>query len=191
MWVESTFPMSRRRQRGVGMIEVLIALVVVAFGLLALAHFQVELVRNGSDSKRRTTAVNLAMQKIEDLRSFTRLTGTGESYTAIGNLDGGKVDPASGNLILPAGWSTMAGTKYYLGWVVTDYYYATRNAAPTTTVPTPAPAYPDFKKVRVAVIWEDEQGEKRSVALETVISPLNPLDSGLVASGTDTLYVAP
>lgn len=179
------------RQGGVGLIEVLITLAVVAFGLLALARFQVDLIRDGSDSKRRTAAVNLAMQKTDDLRRYTTLTGATESYTIIANNAGGLVDPATGGLKIPAGVQTISGTAYTLAWTVTNYYYSGLNTAPTTTVPTPAPTYVEFKKVRVSVTWSDEQGTAENVALETVIAPLSPLDSGLVASGTGPLYAAP
>jgi Tfp pilus assembly protein PilV len=55
------------------LVEVLIALVVLAIGVLAIAVFQTTLSRNSDLAKQRTEATRLAQQRIEDLRAYPRL----------------------------------------------------------------------------------------------------------------------
>lgn len=65
------------RQRGFTLIEALISLVVMAFGMLALSGMQLSLSRNADLAKQRTEAMRLAQARIEDMRSFTGIsTGT-------------------------------------------------------------------------------------------------------------------
>lgn len=64
-------------QRGFALIEALIALLVMAFGMLALSGMQVSLSRNADVAKQRTEAMRLAQARIEEMRSFTGIsTGT-------------------------------------------------------------------------------------------------------------------
>lgn len=55
--------------RGVGLIEVLVALVVVSLGLLALASFHTELMSTSGENKARSEAQNLAEDKVEELKN--------------------------------------------------------------------------------------------------------------------------
>lgn len=65
------------RQRGFTLVEALVALVVMAFGMLALAGMQLSLSRNADVAKQRTEAMRLAQERVERMRSFTGLsTGT-------------------------------------------------------------------------------------------------------------------
>jgi len=65
------------RQRGFTLIEALIALLVMAFGMLALSGMQLSLSRNADVAKQRTEAMRLAEARLEELRSFTGVsTGT-------------------------------------------------------------------------------------------------------------------
>lgn len=59
----------RRRQVGFSMIEVLIALVVLAFGLLGLALMQTLNLRYTQSAQQRTLAVNLASELLDTMRT--------------------------------------------------------------------------------------------------------------------------
>lgn len=61
--------MKIRRNQGIGLIEALIATVVIAVGLVALASMQGNFLSSSSDSKTRSEALVLAKQKIEELRN--------------------------------------------------------------------------------------------------------------------------
>ena len=69
-------PYDRRisHQRGFTLVEALISLVVMAFGMLALSGMQVSLSRNADVAKQRTEAMRLAQARIEEMRSFTGIS---------------------------------------------------------------------------------------------------------------------
>lgn len=52
--------MRRKLQRGVGLFDALVALAILAFGMLALARMQTRLVAQATDSQLRLTASRLA-----------------------------------------------------------------------------------------------------------------------------------
>lgn len=62
------------RQSGFTLLEALIALLVMAFGMLALAGMQANLSRNADVAKQRTEAMRLAEERLERLRSFVGIT---------------------------------------------------------------------------------------------------------------------
>ena len=63
------FPIRRRNAAGFSMIEVLIALVVLAFGLLGLALLQTMNLRYTKSANQRTQAVNLSGELLDMMRS--------------------------------------------------------------------------------------------------------------------------
>lgn len=68
----------RRAQRGVGMIEVLIAVLVLAIGLLGIAAMQAAALRNSQSSLERSTATVLAYSMFDAMRAnanVARLNG--------------------------------------------------------------------------------------------------------------------
>lgn len=62
--------MNRKRTQGITLIEALIALAVLAFGLLGIAKLHSELMHSTAVSKARTEAVQLAEAKIEEMRNL-------------------------------------------------------------------------------------------------------------------------
>jgi Tfp pilus assembly protein PilV len=66
----------RREQRGFSLNEALISLTVLTSGLLTLAQFQGDLHENRRQTKAQTTAINLVLDKVEELRD---LAASGES----------------------------------------------------------------------------------------------------------------
>lgn len=68
------------RQRGITLIESLLACVLLSVGLLALLRVQPELRAHAEAARQHGEAVRLAQQEIEGLRGFATLDG----YAAIG-----------------------------------------------------------------------------------------------------------
>lgn len=66
---------SVRRQRGISLIEAMVALLVMGFGALALVGVQASLRINGDIAKQRAEAVRIAQASIERWRSFSELSG--------------------------------------------------------------------------------------------------------------------
>jgi type IV pilus modification protein PilV len=60
----------QHRQRGFSMLEALVSMLVMAFGMLAVAAFQITLSRNSDLAKQRTEATRLAQEKLEALRTY-------------------------------------------------------------------------------------------------------------------------
>lgn len=75
-------------QRGFTLLEALIALVVMAFGMLALAAMQITLSRSGDVAKQRTEAVRLAQRQIDELRSYTSIAAAASTPIAWDTLSG-------------------------------------------------------------------------------------------------------
>lgn len=59
-----------RFSSGFSLIEILIAIVVFAIGMMALAQFQGSLTRSNAAAMQRTTAINMAEEIIEDQQGF-------------------------------------------------------------------------------------------------------------------------
>ena len=95
-----------KKQNGVGLIEVLIATVVIAIGLLAVASLQGEFLSSSGGSKIRSEALTLAQQKIEELKNNINLA----EYNAIPNSADVVADAAN-----PI---TGTNTSFTRSWVI-------------------------------------------------------------------------
>lgn len=168
----------RRPARGVGMIEVLIALLVVALGVVGLARFQGTFTKTGAAAKSRVVANQLAREKLDDLKSFTQLNSGGAGvfgYDEIAANTGG-AEKTDGTLVFPSGALTVSNTAYQRTWTSTGYYYCGGNAAPSTTNCSGAAAKtrPDFKALRVTVAWTDADGASQTLVLDDAAASVDP-----------------
>ena len=68
---ETTDRRDRRREGGISMIEVIIALAVLGFGMLGIAAAQISAYRFSDSSRERTLAHGLAQQQIEIFQSMS------------------------------------------------------------------------------------------------------------------------
>ncbi len=144
-------PPCRRRSRGVSLIEALVALAVLAFGLLGVAGMQSSLRATADSTRQRAEAVRMAQEKIEELRAFTVLSGA-----ASGEID--YDDIVSGN-DTPAPPSGYANTTFTRTWTVT----------------APGSGAPAFKVVSVSVGWTDRNNVSGSVTLSTNVLRAAPV----------------
>ena len=157
---------SSRPQRGITLIEALIAFLVLALGMLAIARVQTHLRLNAEVARQRSEAVRLAQEDIETLRAFAVLaTAPGasgapgaHSFEAIAS-DSRTVD--SGN-----GYATH--TAYLVARQVT--------AAGTLLA----------KNLLVTVSWNDPAGHPQQIALGSVIAGVAPAYSGALGLARST-----
>lgn len=94
-----------KTQQGMGLIETLVTLLIIAGSVIALIRFQNNLAYQNSLIQQQNTALNLASTKIASLQTFTTLTGGSNSYQSI----------ASGSSS-----STINDATYTVTWTVTD-----------------------------------------------------------------------
>ena len=191
-----------RTFRGIGLVEVLITLVVLAVGILGIAKLQTTLVRSGSDTKSRAVGLHLAQEKLEDLRSFSRtlpvedadgnpISWSAATQKAYSHIQGEINDTETGcstaceGGTITAGQHTRSDTTYTLMWEVENYC----DANPCASTPT-YPEYADYKRVRVRVNWSDQAGQQH-VTLEGVINPVQPSDTTRVVQDPAPLHDRP
>lgn len=155
--------------RGFSMIEVLISVVILGFGLLALAALQTTIIRSSSETKAQTVALQLAKDKIEDLRSFQKLAG----YNAL-TTGNDSVNDSSGSL---------SGVNFTRVWSVTRFAYNTAGAVvsvmPNVGAITTAGTYiadNEYKRVAVSVSWTDANGATQTIGLEDGLGAISPGD---------------
>lgn len=174
--------MSRRGQHGFSLLEVLIAIVIFAIGLVALAQLQGNLTRYGGLTKNRALAVNLAEDQLEEFRAFSQSAtdplGVNESYEDIVDNTAGVAVPNQG------------GTNFNVAWDVTDYYYLPATQTYTSTRPGTWTGVSSYKMVTVTVDWVDPTFDESSpdadttqIVLKDVIPSNPPSVSGRVVSG--------
>jgi len=145
------------RQHGVSLIEALVAMGVMAFGMLAVVGLQVTLRTNGDVSKQRAEAVRIAQQSIEAWRAFVAVEARpGLDYQELIS------DPAAVNV--PGINATYARTR---------------------TITVSPGGSPPMKTLAVAVNWVDRSGETQSVLLNSVIAGVGPELAGSLAVPTN------
>jgi type IV pilus modification protein PilV len=148
---------SRSSARGFTLIEALVALLVLSFGMLAIAGFQVTLTRSSDLAKQRSEAVRLAQQKMESLRAYGQVaSNTGSPH--IVNYTDDVVSSTTPEV-------TATNATFSRTWTVTA------NASDTE------------RTINVQVAWTDRAGQAQSVQLLSVISKFDPQDIGTLATG--------
>ena len=161
------------RQRGFSLFEVLVTLLVITGGLLAYVAMQRGVFREANLSSGRVAATELALAKMEDLRSFTQLyTTAGQfAYQDIAANAGGSLALANGSLAFPS--VTVDNIAFNRSWAVTNYWYTAVNSAPTTTAPAGNPQ-PSFRLVTVTITWTDQNNVGQTLALPGIIAGVEP-----------------
>lgn len=152
------------RQTGVSLIEALVALAVMAFGMLGMVGIQSSLRANSDAARQRSEAVRIAQESIERARSYTIVTAV--------------ATPDPNRVYYDALATTPATT-------VTGY---TTNTTYTRAV-TVTPAAQGFKTIVVNVTWPDRSGTTQQVRLTTIVhrSPLELAGAlGIRGTGTNT-----
>lgn len=158
---------ARRAQRGISLIEALVAFGVMAFGMLAVIGLQATLRGNGDLARQRAEAVRIAQDAIEEWRGFSTLVTT-TNRTAYADIAGGNVDV-----------------------VGTNATYTVRRSVPSNTVVT-GTVTPERRTVVVDVEWRDRQGQTQSLRLNSVIAGIEPeLAASLVLGSNGESLLAP
>ena len=128
----------RRRQSGMTLVEVLIAMMILAGGLLTMAGVQIYSMQGGQRGRHLATAANIAASQIERLQ---RTTWT--------------------NIPPTTGWTSVVNADSILQRADADQVYEVEwrifNLIPNTS-----------RSIDVRVRWEDATGRRRSVTMSTI-----------------------
>lgn len=175
-----------KRNRGVGLIEILITLLVISAGLLAYVSMQRSIYREATLSSGRAAATELALAKLEDLRSFTALYSSSGvfDFQDIGNNAGGTL--SGGSLVQPSGTVTVDNIIFTRSWTAVDYWISGTNTAGSTTTPAGSPI-PTYKLVEVVVSWTEQ-----NAATQTTVATTTSKDVTLrsIIAGVDPRFTA-
>lgn len=164
--------MSRRLQRGVSLIEALVAFAIMAFGMMAVVGMQGTMRGNADMARQRAEAVRLAQDSIEEWRGFSSIATTA-NRTAYLDVDG--TSPPR----------DVVGTN-------ATYTVARSALAQPVVVPGEGTVAPDRRGVMVVVTWTDRSNQAQLVRLTSTVAGLAPeLSASLVLSTAADPVVAP
>lgn len=150
----------RPAQRGVSLIEALVALTVMAFGMLGIVGLQATLRTNSDIAKQRAEAVRIAQAGVEDWRAFETLAST-------------------------PGVAAYADIVDMPPTVVPGTSNATFTRTAVVTPAAPAASAPQLKTVTMSVAWSDRSGQNLSVNLVSSIAAIPPELAGALALAGD------
>ena len=136
-------------QRGFALLEALVSMLVLSFGMLAVAGFQTTLSLNSDVAKQRTEATRLAQQKMEQLRAFDSLTAYGTNMVSSSSSS-----PVTQETI-------TTNTSFIRSWGITS----------ANTIDT-------GRSVVVTVAWTDRAGATQQVQLFSHVSATSPVLNG-------------
>lgn len=154
-----------RHQGGVSLIEAVVAMAIMGFGMLGVLGMQSSLRSNSDISKQRSEAVRIAQQTIERHRAFSVIApaASAVSYDQIASA-------AAANVV-----SANANTTFSLQSNVT--------ALPASSNALTAAQH---KPLVVDVIWNDRNDQQQRVRLSTVISPVAPEMTAALSTPADS-----
>jgi type IV pilus assembly protein PilV len=106
-------------RKGFTLLEVMIALVILAVGLLGLASLQIMAIKSNSYGQQMTVASTMAQNQLEQLRRTTgTLTSGGDSvtdqngiaYTRIWTVTPNSPQTGASTVVITISWTGPAGT---------------------------------------------------------------------------------
>ncbi|MDT8319692.1 MAG: type IV pilus modification protein PilV [Xanthomonadales bacterium] len=179
----------RRFSGGLSLLEVLLAIVIFAIGMLALAQLQGNLARSSGDANARTVAANLAEETIESMRAFEVLETTPgqRAYQ----------DIADDSFTVSRG-----GVDYNVAVTVEDWFFLPDRETVTKDV-SDLPenrdtSLSDFKRIDLNVTWAgtdfaDAEGRLGSGAfrLSSIVNSIPSLNNAKVAAEGEAIGTPP
>lgn len=158
---------------GFSMIEVLIALVLFSFGMLALAAFQTRVVQASADAKARTAAIGFAQQRVEQMRGFA----DAEGYRSLASSSDTLNDAAAGVGRVGVNFTRTTQVTRFVMDAATGKFTtvpATATDAQVFAISSSLRPGTEFKQIRVSVNWTDSTGAERNVVMSDTVDAISP-----------------
>ena len=139
---------TRQRQSGVGLIEVLISLLILAGGFLTLTRFQTQITQNQAIAMQRAEATLLANQQMNQLIQQSSVA---------------KLTPQSNT----AGSIAGVNATYEINWLTVNKTSASPSSFNNNTN---CASSCDVQRIDVVVYWNDASNTRNNVSLSRLIS---------------------
>jgi type IV pilus modification protein PilV len=182
------------RATGFSLIDVLVAVVVLSVGLLALAALQGSLVRAGSAARAQSQAMNLAQEKLEQLRGFVTTGGATGTYDSI-QAATETISNVGGNAAVNTYTRTTTVNRYQLvadslgdGSGIPAFLSVSSCSSGTGCTPI---GINEFKRVTVSVAYTNESGQSNTVQIGDVISVASPGDAIKTLASANSTHTTP
>ena len=140
-WMEAAIGKPRQRSGGFTLVEVMIVIGILAFGLLALSAMQIKAMHGSDRGRHATNAAAVAESRMEQLQQ--------DPWASIAPTGGFVADPVEQNTIQLDGGS-ISERAYSVSYQITDVEATFTRA------------------IDVQVSWTEEGGEIRSVTLSSI-----------------------
>lgn len=154
-----------RTQRGVTLIEALVALLVMSFGMVALVGLLSNLRQSGDLAKQRSEAMRLAQSEMETLRSFAVLKKVGGEHASVKDYETDLIAPVEDRVVPSENTNTSYVLKRTVTPLITGVELAVGEVEPQTI---------RAQTVKVEVIWTDRTGASQTITLNSIISRTDP-----------------
>lgn len=151
---------------GFSLIDVLVAIIVLATALLALAALQGTLTRNTADARARSQIASLSAGFLDQARTGGYLSITNKTVTPNSGSSATPDQLMAYNVQRAAGVSNLSVN------VASETWVADSTGAFAVATGAVDSAAPQFKKVTVTSTWTDASGQARQFKIDTVINPL-------------------
>ncbi|SDZ91920.1 hypothetical protein [Acidovorax soli] len=158
------------QQRGIALIEAMVALLIVSLGALGLIGMHLFLNRNADVAKQRSEAAKLAQGEMENMRVYRTATPSSDAlfWTNVIKTD-------------------ATGAEIKTGTASSPY---TSNTAYTLqrSVPASAPTAGNYRDVQVKVTWPDRSGENQALVFRSIMNGVDPATAvslSLVPNGSN------
>jgi Tfp pilus assembly protein PilV len=151
--------------RGVSLVEAMVALAVMAFGMLAVVGVQSTLRLNGDIAKQRSEATRIAQETLENSRGFQVIDIADANF---GERAWEDITDSAQDII-----PHNSNTTYHVERVVTTF------------------AEPPSKALRITVSWFDRSGQRQEVSLSSGVVAAAPALSGTLGVRTGTSAAGP
>jgi prepilin-type N-terminal cleavage/methylation domain-containing protein len=141
-WMEATIGQARQRTSGFTLVEVMIVIGILTFGLLALSAMQIQAMHGGDRGRHATNAAAVAESRMEQLQQ--------DPWASIAATGGFVNDPVENNNVQLDVGSSINEIAYNVSYQITDVQASFMRA------------------IDVQVSWTEKGGEIRSVTLSSI-----------------------